>query len=44
MNKKLFQWFVDQMPKPAQECPYYGTMLLVMEFYGYGPKRCAEDF
>lgn len=43
MGEKLFQWFVDHIPKPKNECPYYRPMLLVMEFYGYGPKICAED-
>lgn len=44
MNERKFNWFVDHMPKPTKECPYYRNMLLVDEFFGYGPKSCAEDF
>lgn len=44
MNPKLFQWFLDHIPKPVRECPYYRTSLLVQEFMGYGPKTCAEDY
>jgi hypothetical protein len=44
MNEKTFTWFVEHMPKPTRECPYYRNMLLVMEFYGYGSTTCAEDY
>lgn len=43
MNERKFNWFVDHMPKPTKECPYYRNMLLVDDFFGYGPKSCAED-
>ena len=43
MNERKFNWFVDHMPKPKKECPYYRNMLLVDQFFGYGPKSCAED-
>lgn len=44
MNENIFDWFVENMPKPTKECPYYRTALLVDEFFSYGPKTCVEDF
>lgn len=44
MNPKLFQWFLDHIPKPERPCPYFQTSLLVQEFFGYGPVTCSEDY
>lgn len=44
MKEWKFNWFVDHMPKPTKECPYYRNMLLVDQFFGYGSKICAEDY
>ena len=38
MNERKFNWFVDHMPKPKKECPYY-----IDTFFGYWPTSCAED-
>ena len=38
MNERKFNWFVDHMPKPTKECPYY-----IKQFLGCFPTPCAED-